>query len=72
MKNKYPKFNKKKCRKCIYSLRRGESTLCNYLSICGQSCLHMENGVVVDSRGEEYNNCKLYVKGAPIHEDKII
>lgn len=80
------KFNKEKCATCQY---RGAGSVgypvkinnlsvrvhCNYAGITNSTCLKPLNNVdVVDLRGEDYNNCKLYKRGAMIENDspKII
>lgn len=70
------KFDKKKCIKCIYHgvgkcghcvrMPDGhtERVHCNYSSVTDVTCLQPgPNGTVIDMRGEDYNNCLLFVEG---------
>lgn len=85
---KKPKFSKHKCLTCCYHAENTTASYptyrksghrvrvyCNYASITGHTCLQpAENNTVVDSRGEDYNDCKLYRQGAKIETeiDEII
>lgn len=77
-----PKFDKKKCLTCIYhgegvgySVRvpnkDGTYSLkvvnCNYAGVTGETCLKpAPNNEVIDLRGDDYDNCKLYEEGEQI------
>lgn len=59
------KFNKTKCRKCIYGNVHTD-VVCSYSTRNKelQTCLYRgEDGKVHDRRGEDYNNCLLFVEG---------
>ena len=72
-------FNKKKCRKCKYhsyvghAVQRGEYTgdyrdnqvVCFYSirSKSGHGCLHRVGKEVIDRRGTDPENCKLFEEG---------
>ena len=70
-----PKFQKNKCIKCkyhtkqvsgAYQARVGGKTIpvaCDYSTVTGRTCLTEVNGKIVDRRGNDYYNCKLFVKG---------
>lgn len=69
-----PKFNKSKCRKCKYHgtgvgypIKQGDNVVfihCNYTHRDRGSCLRkLEDGTIVDIRGEDYNNCALFERG---------
>ena len=74
MKNK-PKFNKSKCLKCKYhglgcggyTVRRNKSMVhvyCNYAFINDMTCLQPgPRNTTIDLRGDDYDNCKLFVEG---------
>lgn len=67
------KFSKTRCKSCIYHRggTQGKGALyCNYASIANQTCLHLEDKKVVDRRGDDYYDCKLYKKGE-IHSEKV-
>ena len=78
-----PKFDKRKCLKCKwhglgcggYPVRVGFNgrTLpiyCNY-SISERTCLKkLKDGSIIDSRGDDYNNCKLFEPGKAEVEDE--
>lgn len=58
--------NKRKCKKCIYhggSIGRKSSITCDYSGKTDTTCLTLENGKVVDRRGNDMNNCKLFDDG---------
>ena len=57
------RYNKRKCATCCFRRKLGMNIICNYAGITDNTCLHLEQGKVVDSRGGEYNNCKLYKRG---------
>lgn len=75
---KKAKFNKSKCLKCKYHYKmsncfqgrteRGAyySVVCNYASITDHTCLTREGNRVIDRRGEDYNDCKLFQEGKPL------
>lgn len=70
-----PYYNKHKCVKCIYhglgcggySVKINEDEhrpiYCNYAGVTGETCLKRDGDKVIDLRGDDYNHCKLYVKG---------
>lgn len=71
-----PKFNKKKCLKCMYHginhlgypTRIYGTTVrayCNYATITGQLCTFRDGRKTEDRRGKDYNDCKLYHEGKP-------
>lgn len=64
------KFNKQKCRKCMYRKKITSapvgSVFCDYAGVTDQTCLHVVNGQLVDRRGEDYDHCLLYKTGDPI------
>lgn len=78
-----PKFNKQKCLKCKYHglgcggypakvgfNGRTVSVYCNY-SILERTCLkRLKNGQVIDLRGDDYNDCKLFEAGKAEVEDE--
>ena len=75
------KFNKKKCLKCKYhgtgcghSVKTQAGVLkvhCNY-SIVDKTCLQkLDDGTIIDRRGDDYDNCKLYEKGKVISGGKF-
>lgn len=70
-----PKFDKSRCLKCVFRLEdtsgystknaRGDTVtlVCNYAGVTGHTCLHTVGKKVVDKRGDDYNDCKLFKKG---------
>lgn len=72
-----PKFNKRKCLKCKYhsrlsqgySVRVGHESIhviCNFATVTGITCLKPDsNNSTTDLRGEDYDNCMLFVEGEP-------
>ena len=57
---KYPR--KRLCKKCKYcKIICGGFPICDYGQMTGQTCLHIERGQIVDSRGES-PNCNLFEK----------
>jgi hypothetical protein len=74
---KGPKFNKRKCLRCKYhthmsqgySVRVGHRSIhvcCNFATVTGITCLKPEPGHrTSDLRGEDYDDCKLFVEGEP-------
>lgn len=69
------KFDKKRCATCQFHTggaieSNGKVRIsCNYGIITGSSCLKRQNdGSVMDSRGDDYSNCKLYEKGAAVRD----
>ena len=75
---KRPKFNKKKCMECMYhsvglgypvKIKDHQVTVhCNY-SLTGDTCLKMTENGVVDTRGTDYDHCKLFKKGKAVEEE---
>lgn len=75
------KFNSDKCATCRYHGTRGMGNTvhkedgttirvyCNYSGHSNTTCLKPgPHNTVVDTRGNEYNNCKLYLEGDPFDE----
>lgn len=69
-------FNKKRCEKCEYGMKysgiqvmsRGKEHepngyLCGYCILTNNTCLTVEKGKVIDRRGEDPGNCKIFKKG---------
>ena len=77
------KFNKQKCLKCRYHnygcggylatvRKRRQAVYCNYASITGNTCLKPTGlFTTVDVRGDDYNNCKLFLEGDLIEEVEL-
>ena len=67
-------FNKKKCKNCIYSTYFNSRLGCGYF-IHGpekRTCLHFEGDKLVDRRGDDPKNCKLYVaRSKRYKKDKV-
>ena len=67
------KFSKTKCKTCAYhgsitGIATG-TIYCNYGAIAESSCLYRgKHGEVLDRRGDDRFNCKLYMKGAKIRD----
>lgn len=77
-----PKFDKKKCLTCTYHgdgvgycvripAKGGTFTHktvnCNYAGVTGETCLKpAPNNTIIDLRGDDYDNCKLYKEGKQI------
>ena len=68
-------FNKEKCRKCkYYSVLDGgwydngsdDRIFCNYSSCTGNTCTKRQNGKIIDIRGNDPENCKLFESGKRI------
>jgi len=67
------KFNKSKCLQCKYrctfsggaGLKVSPQNVACYYGALSQTgtCLRLVNKQIVDIRGDDYNNCKLYEKG---------
>lgn len=78
-----PKFNKRKCVKCKYHgtgcngypVRVGFSdrtipVFCNY-SKTERTCLKkLNDGRIIDLRGDDYNGCKLFEEGRVEDEEE--
>ena len=45
----------------------GSSIYCDYCCVTGHTCLQRVGSEIIDTRGDDYHNCKLYEKGASIH-----
>jgi hypothetical protein len=43
--------------------------MCNYSCVTGTTCLHKTENGVEDRRGEDYNDCKLFLEGDLLDED---
>jgi hypothetical protein len=70
------KFNKKKCRQCVYhaSLSSGGTIICSFATrnLNDDTCLYKgDDGKIHDRRGEDYEHCLLYIKGAPYKTREI-
>lgn len=82
-----PKFDKEKCATCRWSCVNGNlgyttgyfdekaqkypiHVYCN-VSATGNTCLEREGNKLVDRRGEDYDNCKLYVTDAKKEKEHI-
>jgi hypothetical protein len=75
------KFDKKKCARCQYhnigSLGvpvrvhgKVVRIFCDYITATNSSCLRQDmHDTVVDIRGNDYNNCKLFVEGKKLERD---
>lgn len=68
--------NRKMCSKCKYRGYFGykgdpnasedrvhNHLMCDYAKYANRTCLHEENGVMIDRRGNDPNHCDLFVKG---------
>lgn len=65
-----PKFNKSKCRLCIYhssQLGGFGNTVCSYATRNKDELtnLYRDSTGVHDRRGDDYNNCLLFSSGRP-------
>lgn len=69
------KFDRKKCLTCIYrggsqgSCTSIKNLHCNYSGIMTATCLKRipnKDGEIMDIRGKDYDNCRLYEKGRQI------
>ena len=62
--------DKTKCRRCKYRGGANAAYLlfCNYSAIADQTCLHRENGKIVDRRGTDPNNCLCFEEGRVVNE----
>ena len=70
-----PKFNKRKCLTCKfhgeaswgYPVKSGDTSIhvsCDYISLTKDSCLKTDGkGEIIDTRGNDYNNCLKYKSG---------
>lgn len=61
---KQSKYDKSKCSKCKW---RGKLSFgfCCYYSLSGQSAYRRQGKELIDARGEDYYNCKLFKQGNP-------
>ena len=60
------KFNKSKCRKCIYGNTQSISVICTYSTRNKdmQTCLYRgDDRKIHDRRGDDYDNCLLFKEG---------
>lgn len=62
------KYYKPKCKTCIYhgttSGMHSNQVFCSYSTIAEDTCLKKGNkGEIIDQRGDEFYNCKLYESG---------
>jgi len=82
MRRNKPKFDKKKCLKCRYHGTgcggypvklndRGitVTVYCNYTTLMDDTCLKRVKGEIVDRRGEDYHDCKLFEEGKAMEDD---
>ena len=62
--------NKNQCRRCKYrgGAMDAYNIICNYAFIADQTCLHRENGKIVDRRGTDPNNCLCFEEGRVVNE----
>ena len=72
------KFNKRKCYDCMCHAEhscgttvevdnRHVNVLCNYACATGETCLTQgANHTIIDRRGDEYDNCKLFKRGVAL------
>lgn len=64
---KSTKFNKEMCKQCRFHGRiSGVDTgtvFCNYASLNDTTCLYRKGRHVVDMRGYDHDNCKLFEAG---------
>lgn len=68
-----PKFDIQKCKKCIYSGKLENLTCCDYSLRTNKPTLtSISAGKVIDRRGEDYENCKLFTTGKRRRKDIII
>lgn len=72
-----PKFNKHKCLDCIYhqempgmlgyqvrvDKNHYKHVYCNFSSVTRETCLRVTENGVIDIRGNDFDNCQLFVKG---------
>lgn len=75
------KFNKQKCVTCKYHGKAstadgtGNKNLngvhCYYANT-GETCLRRVGNKVIDIRGEDFNNCKLYERGKKCKTTKLV
>lgn len=56
------KFDKRRCRSCIYHGKIGEMIHCNYTNEERGSVLRLDlTGKLIDLRGEDKKNCRLRI-----------
>lgn len=58
--------NRDMCRKCRYRggrLSEKVAIFCDYSGKTGATCLRLEHGKVVDKRGDDLEDCKLFDDG---------
>lgn len=58
--------NREKCRKCIYHggrISEGVAIFCDYSGKADETCLKLVDGKVVDMRGNDLEDCKLFDDG---------
>ena len=72
-------FNKKKCKTCIYHAKYSGSSVyrnnvtpatsggifCGYSLATYHTCLQYDRQELVDRRGDDPENCRLYMAGKP-------
>ena len=77
-------FNKKKCGKCkwhgylsnamtkVDGVTRYRQLICDYAKYHDHACLHVVGMNIQDRRGDDPNNCELFVQGErPQRDSKI-
>lgn len=72
------KFDKRRCLKCAYHAGcnteiggQYSRVICNYACIEQSSCLkRADDGSVIDSRGDDFYNCRLFKRGTAIRETR--
>ena len=69
------KFRKSKCKKCIFhSAQSGGYLICSYATRnkADNTCLYKgDDGKLHDRRGDDYDNCLLFIEGQPIKEKRV-
>ena len=64
-------YNKELCKTCKYHAKVDGRIICDYaLKSAAGSCLKRIGKSIVDTRGGDSNNCKLYEKGKPIRDTR--
>jgi hypothetical protein len=74
MRMKKTKFSKSKCKTCIYHGKitgiASGTIYCNYASTTDHTCLKRgEHGEIIDIRGDDRYDCKMYKEGKRIPEE---
>lgn len=68
------KFDKSRCATCEYVFINSSITYCSYATHGDDTCLfhNKATGELVDRRGDDYNNCKLYKRDEIYHRGEAI